>query len=385
MTTTQSWKLMHDTAISNEQKQVLCNFIMSNDKFSQGQKVKDFEKMWSDWMGCKYSVFVNSGSSANFVAHHAATNLFSPSRKSVWVTQASTWSTTVSPIVMAGNHALLCDVDLRNMSPDLNQLESLFKKHNPDFMFLAHLLGFPAVSDDLFALCEKYGVRLLEDCCESHGASHGEKKVGNFGLASTFSFYFGHHMTTIEGGMVCTNNEEMYHQSLLLRSHGLLRELPQEAQTKYQKVHENFTFIVPGYNVRNTELNAVLGMEQMRDLNTNIDIRNINFNHYVDRLDGTKYFNGFVRRGVSSFCFPIFSKTVPVSKIRAALTAAGIENRPVIGGNLYRHPFVRGEARDHLTPNADFIHDCGLYVGNNQTVTTDMVDEMVSILNGLEP
>lgn len=385
MITTNTWKLMHDTAINDDQRRVLCDFIMTTDKFSQGQKVKEFEKMWSEWMGCKYSIFVNSGSSANFVAHHAATNLFSSGRKSVWVTQASTWSTTVSPIVLAGNHALLCDVDLRNMSPDMNQLENLFKKHNPDFLFLVHLLGFPAISHDLLQLCDKYGVRLLEDCCESHGASYAGKKVGNFGLASTFSFYFGHHMTTIEGGMICTNNEEMYHQCLLLRSHGLLRELPQEAQTKYQKVHENFTFIVPGFNVRNTELNAVLGMEQIRDLTSNIAVRNTNFNHYVRNLNGTKYFNEFVCDGVSSFCFPIFSKNIPVSKIRNALTAVGIENRPVVGGNLYRHPFVRGEARNHLTPNADFVHDCGLYVGNNQTVTTNMVDEMVSILNGLEP
>ena len=162
------------------------------------------------------------------------------SQKSNHLAPATTWATTVSPIMMAGHELQLCDVTIPNMNLCLDTLKDILYQHKKSFgldqkyLFLAHLLGFNSMSDELLNICEESDITLLEDCCESHGATFKSEKIGNFGKASSFSFYYGHHMTTIEGGMVCTDDDEVYEKLLLIRSHGLLRELPKYMQKKYK-------------------------------------------------------------------------------------------------------------------------------------------------------
>lgn len=373
-----TWKLMDDV-ISVEQKTALSEFIMSSGRFSQGSLVKQFEEEWSKWQGCKYSVFVNSGSSANFIATHAA--MLKHGYHGTWSSQACTWATTVSPAMLSNNSLQLLDVTIPNLGVDIDSLSSVLDSVRPKYLFLANLLGLPAVNDDLLEICEKNGIILLEDCCESHGATYKGEKVGNFGIMSTFSFYYGHHMTTIEGGMVCTDDEELYHNLLLLRSHGLLRELPEDARSNYDMVDPSFTFVTPGFNVRSTEVNALLGLMQLKDLNRHNLIRSYNFERFVRGLDGSKYYNDFITEGNSSFCFPVICKNGNRDAIRKKLSDMDIETRPIIAGNLYEHPFMKSVNQFRFDTNAKIVHENGFYVGNNHTITSDQVDMLVGELN----
>lgn len=373
-----TWKLMDDV-IDDHQRQVMSEFVKGSDRFSQGPKVRQFEEEWSKWQGCKYSVFVNSGSSANFIATHAA--MLKHGYHSTWVSQACTWATTVSPAMLSNNSIQLTDVTIPNLGVDLDSFSSMLSEVRPKFLFLANLLGLPAVNDDLLEICDRNGVILLEDCCESHGATYKGEKVGNFGIMSTFSFYYGHHMTTIEGGMVCTDDEELYHNLLLLRSHGLLRELPEDARSGYDMVDPSFTFVTPGFNVRSTEMNALLGSMQLESLDDHNKVRSNNFERFVAGLDGDKFYNDFIVEGNSSFCFPIICKNDNKNEVRKRLGDMGIETRPIIAGNLYEHPFMKSVNQFRYDQNADIVHRNGFYVGNNHKVTEEQVDMLVEELN----
>lgn len=376
-----TWKLM-DNAIPTEQREKLADFILHSDKLSQGDLVKKFEQKWSEWQGCKYSVFVNSGSSANFLAVHA----MSPNGGDLWTSQACTWATTVSPIMMSGNHLQLCDVNLPNLEPRLDNLNFLVhNNHKPKFLFLANLLGLPAVGDELLTFCEEHNITILEDCCESHGATYKGTKVGNFGKVSTFSFYYGHHMTTIEGGMCCTNDEEIYERLLLLRSHGLYRELPFHLQKKYKNdvVDPHFTFLIPGFNARSTEINALLGLMQLENLDKHNQIRKENFKIFADGLDSNRFYTDFRTEGNSSFCFPVIYKEQSSTKTIEKLKEVRVETRPIVAGNLGFHPFMRGVNQYDIFTNAQKLHQNGFYVGNNHTVKPEDVEWLVEVLNGV--
>jgi len=374
------WKLMTDDAILDTERRELSEFILNSEKLTQGPVVKEFEDAWSKWQGCEYSVFVNSGSSANLLLVRALAD-----RGHNWICQSSTWITNVSPVIQNNLNLLLCDISLDNFGPRLDSLEQMFKENRDCVLFLTHFIGFPAISDALLDLCLKYNVTLVEDCCESHGATFGEKKIGNFGVASSFSFYYGHHMTTIEGGMICTDDEELYHQFLLLRSHGMLRELPADKQDQYvvDGVDPKFTFLRDGYNVRSCEINAKLGIMQIPRMNQNIEIRNGNYREFVSGLDDAKYYCNFDDDGISSFCLPIITKTGNISEVKKLLDSEGIEHRPFIGGNLYKHPPFNDRVVDHFELNSEYINSNCVYVGNHQDITLGMVSDLVLQLNKL--
>tara|TARA_R110001583_G_scaffold123793_1_gene275192 strand:+ start:845 stop:2011 length:1167 start_codon:yes stop_codon:yes gene_type:complete len=375
-----NWNLMTDDAITQEERNVLGDFVCNSSRITQGKLVREFEQAWSEWLGCKYSVYVNSGSSANLLIARALCT----DDKPTFVSQACTWSTAVSPIMQFGN-LQLCDVDLSNFGPDLENLEYIFRTQKPKFLFLTHLLGFPALTDELLELCSKYNVQIVEDCCESHGAEFKGKKVGTHGIASSFSFYYGHHMTTIEGGMICTNDEDFYHEMLLLRSHGLLRELPKEEQKKRKsdKVDPLFTFLRDGFNVRNTDLHAKLGLMQLPHLDEFITHRNKNFDVFMDNIDSDLYRTDYSREGCSNFAFPIFTKRDNLQKIKDRLNEISVEYRPCIAGNLYEHPFMNSVNQFRFDKNANLIHQNCIYVGNHKDVTPDMVKTLCDELNKL--
>tara|TARA_R110002020_G_C16317913_1_gene774490 strand:+ start:5077 stop:6204 length:1128 start_codon:yes stop_codon:yes gene_type:complete len=374
------WKLMTDDAITAEERKDLSEFILSTDKLSQGETVKLFEERWSQWLGCKYSVFVNSGSSANLMLVRALSNLKN------WVAQSCTWSTTISPVIQNDGNLTLCDIDLQDFSPNLVELEKIFKEQKIECLFLTHLLGFCALSDELLDLCDKYGVTLLEDCCEAHGATFKGKKVGTYGRGSSFSFYYGHHMTTIEGGMVCTDDEDLYHELLLLRSHGLLRELPEKERKarEVSKVNPSFCFLRDGYNLRNTEINARLGVLQLPHLDTFIDHRNYLLGLFLENLNSDKFYTDFKLAGCSNFAFPIFVKhPALMTKVCEALYGAEVEYRPCIAGNLHNHPLTSALSKEYSDENAEKVHQSCIYVGNHKDITKDDILSLCNLLNSL--
>lgn len=373
---------MCDSAITQDDREAMAEFITNSPKLTQGELVKEFETEWSKWQGCKYSVFVNSGSSANLLAVFAMKEKYRPGP---WYAQSCTWATNVAPIIQMKNNVGLCDTDLNNFGPDLKTLEHLItsNRQKPRFMFLTHLLGYPAITNELIELCIREGVYVIEDCCEAHGATFNGIKVGNFGECSTFSFYYGHHMTTIEGGMVCTNDKEIYEILLLLRSHGLLRELPEESREDrvVNGLDPKFTFLLNGFNVRNMEMNALLGLRQLKRLDKNIEIRNENYSTFISNLDSDKYRTDFNSEGISSFCLPIYVKNVSIDDVKEKLESSNIEYRPCVGGNISNHPMLNKNNSNSIGINSNDITEKCVYVGNHQEVTKEQVIKLCKILN----
>lgn len=367
--------------ISEDEKKKLADFILSTDKYTQGDHVKKFEEEWSAWQGCKYSVFVNSGSSANLMLVKSVIDIYGPGG---FICQATTWPTNINPAIQLKNSTFLqlCDNSLNNFGFDIDEFKTFVKTMKPKYVFLTHVLGFNGATNDLLEICKENNIVLIEDCCESHGANFNGTKVGNIGLAGTFSFYYGHHLTTIEGGMISTNNEELYHQLLLNRSHGFLREHPNKDNID-TTCDRRFTFLTDGFNFRNTEINAYLGRMQLPKLDSNIKIRNKNYNHFISNLNKNKYYTDFDSNGISSFAFPIISRSNNIEKIKDKLTSIGVENRPFIAGNLSKQPYLKSLNMYQNFNNADLIHSNGMYLGNNQFITTEIIDRGLEILNNI--
>ena len=231
----------------------LCNFIKKNKRLTQCKKVKEFEKKFSRWNGSKYSVFVNSGSSANLLIIQCAKELYHWKNEDEIIVPAVTWPTTVTPVIQAGLKPVFVDVNLNDFSYDYKKLASAVT-NKTKAIFIAHLIGIPADVIKIKKIIQNKKIQILEDCCESQGAKILNKKIGNFGLGGSFSFYWGHHMSTIEGGMITTNVKKFYDLCLLKRSHGLARELPIADQKKFKKKYFNkdfkFLFLSDGYNFR---------------------------------------------------------------------------------------------------------------------------------------
>ena len=273
--------LIKDT-INSEDLKKLSDWLLTTPHLTKGELTLKFEKEWSKWNGNKYSVFVNSGSSANLLMAYALLVSKKLNNKKI-ILPAVSWVTTVSPFVQFGFEPILCDCDKENLGLDVNHFEQLCKEHKPSAALMCHILGHTSNIDKILEICKKYDVLLLEDCCESHGTEYNGKRVGSFGTMSSFSFYFGHHMSTIEGGMIVTDYQDFYNILLSLRSHGWARDMEvghaKRLKDKYNinDFRERFTFYYPGFNVRSTDLNAFLGLEQLKRLDSIVEKR---FNNY---------------------------------------------------------------------------------------------------------
>ena len=302
-----SWQLINDS-ITDSDKKALTDFINTpNQRFTQGEKVREFEDAWSKYLGCKYSVFVNSGASANYIM----TSIMKEEKGlGEVIVSPLGWVSDVSPLVNLGFTPVFVDVDMSNMSISLENIKKAMTKDTVGIC-LVHVLGFSAINKELVNFAKDNDLFLIEDCCESHGAKHKGQMVGTFGDISNFSFYFGHHITTIEGGMVCTNDANLYNLAKLFRSHGMTREahpnLQEFYKIRYPKLNPLFTFAVPGYNMRNQEMNAVLGLEQLKRLDFNVEKRSENFETWVDNL-GDRYFTDYDVNGNSNFALPLILK-----------------------------------------------------------------------------
>ncbi len=383
------WQLINDS-ITKEDKKALTDFINTDGvRFTQGEQVRKFEEEWSKWVGCKHSVYVNSGASANYIM---ASMMKEKKGLGEVIVSPLGWVSDVSPLVNLGFTPVFVDVDLKNMSITLENIKKAVTDKTVGIT-LVHVLGFNAVNDELVKFCKDEDLFFIEDCCEAHGATSNGVRVGNFGDVSNFSFYFGHHMTSIEGGMVCTNDDELYDYAKLFRSHGLTREaspkLRQEYVDKYPDVNPLFTFAVPGYNVRNQEFNAVLGLSQLPRLQNNVESRMENLEIWLDTLDSNKFYTDFDREGNSNFTLPLIllKKDLEyMQNVCILLDEENIEYRlgTAGGGNQARQPYLeKYKVISHDLNNVNHIHDYGLYVGNHPELSKSQIIDLCRKLNNV--
>ena len=263
-------KLAQDTIDQNEIND-LANWIKQNNQLTKGPLTKQFEKEFAEYIGTKYAVFVNSGSSANLLMYYACLEQGSLKNKKV-IVPAISWITTLSPAIQLGFTPILCDADKEDLGLDLEHFEELCEKEKPALAIVVHVLAHLNKMDKIRSICQKYNVQLIEDACEALGSQNNGIKAGNFGLAGSFSFYYGHHISTIEGGMVVTNNRELYNIMLSIRSHGWSRDIEPEFETSWKasfdvdEFRNLYTFYYPGFNLRSTDLNAFLGLSQLKKM-----------------------------------------------------------------------------------------------------------------------
>ena len=383
-----NWQLINDS-ITDGDKKALTDFINEpNQRFTNGPKVKEFEKKWSDWLGVKHSVFVNSGAMGNYLM---VALIKETKGLGEVIVPAIGWISDVSSVVNLGMKPVFVDINIDNFAMTLESIKGAVTKKTKGIV-LCHILGFNAITDEIVDFAKQNDLFLIEDCCESHGATYKGKKVGVFGDASNFSFYFGHHITSIEGGMVCTNNDELYELCRMYRSHGLTREASLEIQQKYIEEYPDinplFTFAVPGFNIRSTELNAVLGLSQLKRLDYNIEKRRDNFRIWVNCLNPLRYRVSYYENGNSNFSLPLIvqdSNAELFDKCCKLLDEEAVEYRlgTAGGGNQARQPYLRKcdyKISEELA-NADYVHDFGLYIGNHPELEYEQIGNLCDELN----
>ncbi|MDD4565844.1 MAG: DegT/DnrJ/EryC1/StrS aminotransferase family protein [Eubacteriales bacterium] len=381
-----------DNNITREDVGFLIEFLQKNDIFTQNKNVVEFEKLWSQWLGVKHSIFVNSGSSANFITMAILKELYGEGEI---IASPIGWSSDIAAIINAGHKPVFADVNLENLS--MND-ERIIEKitTNTKAVLLTHVLGFNALTDKLLKILKERNIPLIEDCCESHGATHKGQKIGTFGRISNFSFYYAHHMSTIEGGMICTDDEKLYQYARMFRSHGMTRECnsqeyKNEFENLYTETYPEFTFAVPGFNMRSTELNAVIGLNQLKRLDANNRSRYENFKLFVEQLDPGKYFTDFKLDGSINYAFILLVRNGDdelYQRVVKMFREENVEFRrgTAGGGNLARQPFLKkacpGVDAKKLT-NAEYIHQYGMYLGNYPTLEKEKINMLCRKLNEL--
>jgi CDP-6-deoxy-D-xylo-4-hexulose-3-dehydrase len=386
------WPLMRNN-VAREDLDAVIRFLSEGDPIlTQSKQVELFEQEWSEWLGVPHSTFVNSGSSANLITLAALRHRHGPGEV---IVPTLTWVSDVTAVLHAGLTPVFVDVDLRTLGMDNDQvIERLGPRTRA--VFLTHVLGYSALSRRLLDALGERGIPLLEDVCESHGATFEGRKLGSFGLASNFSFYYAHHMTTIEGGMVSTADPELHALLRMLRSHGLVREAGDpQVKRRYAEAHPDLTpdfiFALPGFNVRSTEINAVIGRSQLRRLDANNERRRENLRAFLEHLDPGTYFTEFATEGSCNYAFTLLLRR-PDDALRdrvvAALGERGIEFRRGTsgGGNQLRQPYLRerlapGQLRRF--PRVDHVHFYGFYIGNYPELERARILELCDMLNGL--
>lgn len=376
--------LVKDTINENHIKNLI-NWLKTNPKLTKGILTDEFEKKWSEWLGVKYSVYLNSGSSANLAMIYSLLLSNKLNNNKIIVPSVS-WVTTVSPAMQLGLEPIMCDCDENNLGLDINHLKELVIEHKPSSIILVHVLGIPNQMDEILKICNENNILLLEDTCESVGSEYNGKKLGTLGLMSSFSFYFGHHISTIEGGMVCTDDEDFYHILLSIRSHGWDRDLP---ESKKQSIREQYsvgdfralyTFYYPGFNLRSTDLQAFIGINQMETINEIVLKRKNNFDLYNKLIkDSVWKISPPKNSYVSNFAYPLITKKI--DKLVSELQKNNVECRPLICGSMTEQPFWYEKYGKTLLPNATKVHNFGLYLPNHSELTEDDIIFICDIVN----
>lgn len=379
-------KLAVDT-IDKKDTDALAAWLQTEPFLTKGSLVEEFESKFAAWMGTSYAVMVNSGSSANLLMLSALLCSGQLKRGDSVVIPAVCWATDLAPLMQLGLNPIICEVNLTNASVSLFDLEVIFQNKKPKALILVSILGMPPDMEEITFMCRKHNVILLEDACESLGSKSNGFNLGTFGLMSTMSMYFGHHISTIEGGMIFTSDVVLYSILKMIRAHGWDRDLPEEEKKDLMEIHDvkefdaKFTFYHPGYNVRPTEINAFLGLRQLDKIQHIIEKRKENFAFYQKHLTKALWKPVIPKEDlVSSLGYPIIhSRRNDICK---ALLAADVECRPFISGNIARQPvWLKAYGPLKYLPNADKIHDCGMYLPNHPFMNEDDVFYICDIIN----
>jgi CDP-6-deoxy-D-xylo-4-hexulose-3-dehydrase len=358
---------------------------------THGANVRAFEAEWSEWLGVKYSVFVNSGSSANLLTM-AILRIRHPGGGEVIVPPLA-WVSDVTSVLQNGFKPVFADIDPRTMAMHPAQILAQVNDQTRA-VFLTHVQGFDGLTDDLLEELQRRKIPLIEDVCESHGATHNGKKLGSFGWISNFSFYYAHHMSTIEGGMVCTDDAEVYQEVRMLRSHGMVREATDPAvRTAYQsanpELNPDFIFAFAAYNTRNTEIGAIIGRSQLKRLDRIVKRRTRNLLRFLKQIDSDKYRTDFKLEGSSNYAFNLVLKYPDddlIQRLMQKMRECGVEFRRGSsgGGNQIRQPYLKDIVPDghhREFPETEHVHFYGFYIGNFPDLRDGEVDELCAILN----
>jgi len=388
-----TWPLMQNNITRSDLDKMIEYLRLPDPKLTHGPQVQHFEREWSKWLGVKYSVMVNSGSSANDLTMMALREIKGSGEV---IVPPLTWVSDVSSVIRAGLKPVFVDINPRTLALDTKEvLDAITPKTRA--VFLTHVLGFNGLTDELIDGLKGKGIPLIEDVCESHGAVHKDKKVGTFGWASNFSFYYAHHMTTIEGGMVSTDDEDLYDMIRIMRSHGMVREslneeTKSEYKVRYPDLNPDFIFAYPSHNMRSTELNAILGLEQLKRLDENNSARTRNLKLFISVLDSKMFQTNFEIDGSSNYAFTLVLRKPDFdmrNKVEKTLTDSGIEFRRGLsgGGNQLRQPYLRnmqGLPKPETLKVADHIHHFAWYIGNYPDLQESRIFELGKILTNLK-
>lgn len=371
-----------ENTINRQDVDRLIAWLRTYPRLTQGALTVEFEDQWSRWVGRKFSCFCNSGSSANLLMYYVLLISGRLRNKKVVVPSVG-WVTSIAPALQFGFEPLMCEADPDTFGLDLNHLESLLKKHQPSTVVLVQVLGVPHKMKALQALKEKYGFILLEDACAAVGSSTGGRKLGSFGDMGSFSFYFGHQISTIEGGMVSTDDKLYQNLLRMARSHGWSKDLDQAShqalvdQYQIDDFHTPFVFYEPGFNLRSTDLNAFIGLGQVEKLDGIVSRRDANHRlykkHVGDKLTTQQWEDPDAK--ISSISFGVVADSTEQRRaIVSALVENGIETRIFSAGNLGLHPFWFNRFGKASFPVADKIHHQGLFLPNHPFLEPKDID-----------
>lgn len=383
--------LMRNNILREDLDAVIAHLQQDDPMLTNGANARAFEEEWSKWLGVKYSVFVNSGSSANLMSM-TMLKFDHPDGGEI-IVPPLTWISDVASVLQTGFTPVFVDIDPRTLAMDTDKILSAITDKTVA-VFLTHVQGFNGLTDKLVSELAARKIPLIEDVCESHGATHNGKKVGSIGAMSNFSFYYAHHMSTIEGGMVCTNDEQTYQKLRMLRSHGMLREstdagLKADTIKAHPDLNPDFIFAFPAYNMRNTEIGGILGRLQLKRLDAIVARRTENQARFFDRVDPSRFQTDFAFEGSSNYAFNLILKAPDadlMSSLCCKLDEASVEYRrgSAGGGNQLRQPYLKGllpDAAYESCPNTDHVHFYGMYIGNFPDLTNDEIDEICDIIN----
>ena len=391
--------LMQNNIMESDLAPVIDLLKEKDPRLTSGPRVKEFEKLWSEWLGVKYSVFINSGSSANLLCMALLKEKY-PDGGDI-IVPPFTWSSDISSIIWMGFNPVFIDISLPTLALNTDLVISeLEKNKNVKAIFLTHAQGINGLDNKLLDYVNKNNIYLIEDVCESHGVTlENGLKAGSVGNVSCFSFYYAHHMSTIEGGMVCTNDESIYESLRMLRSHGMVRELSNDNYKKkwiddYQDLNEKFIFTKPAFNFRNNEIGALIGIAQLKRLDDMIKKRADNFEYFLSLLPEW-CFKDFNLKGQSNYAFNVILKEPNnelMHNLENKLEENGIEYRrgSAGGGNQMRQPYVKSifnfteEDFKKISPVTDHVHFYGMYLGNYPELTFDSIREIASIISSVE-
>jgi CDP-6-deoxy-D-xylo-4-hexulose-3-dehydrase len=422
------WPLMKNNIAREDLDAVINHLKLEDPILTHSKNVAAFESDWNRWLGTRHSVMVNSGASANLLTMAALRELRGPGEV---IVPPLTWVSDIASVMQCGHTPVFVDIDRRSLAMDTDQVLKAITPRTKA-VFLTHILGYNGLTERLVDDLARRNVPLIEDACESHGATFNGRKVGSIGWVSNFSFYYAHHMSTIEGGMISTDDPDWYQLIRMLRSHGMVRELaggigggasvpasasgaggasvpaskagssgasphrtavPDARQRYYDEfpdLNPDFIFAVPGYNVRPTEIGGILGRSQLKRLDANNAIRSENLGLFLSQLDPVKYQTDFAVEGSCNYAFTLVLNKPDAglwNKVELALRSNGVEFRRGLsgGGNQLRQPYLRrvfGNLYEKF-PVTDHVHFYGCYIGNYPTLEKDKIALLCDLLNRL--